>query len=99
MLFANLLAQDAPDEVAGLGNLGQSQRGIYLLTLAPSDDDAGTLENRQMLRQVGFRDSEAGLQDGEGTFSAGEQIKKMDAGSVRKSLADGRLALKNFPIG
>ena len=98
MLLADLLAQDTPDEMAGVGDLGQSQRGKHLLTLAPGDDNAGTFEDRQMLRQVSLADVEAGLQDGEGTFSAAKQVEKMNAGGVGEGLADGGLALKNFVV-
>ena len=84
---------DVPQHGAGFPDFGHGDTAIKLLTFALSRNHARRAQNRQMLRQVCLRYSQAHLQLGRPALLPPEKFDQLQPGRIRKRLADRSLAL------
>lgn len=84
------------DQVARLLDFGDSQACVHLFTITPREDNAGRLQDREVLREVRLRDTDRILKVTEAAFSLAQDVEQVNAERVGKGFADDCLSLEDL---
>lgn len=97
-MIPDLSAKDIANQTAGAFHFRHQQRAINTAVLSSRTDNAGRLQDADMLRKIGFGDFQFRLEICCKPVTLSEQIENLKSGRIRKGLADTGLTFKHLGL-